>query len=228
MYSAATFLIGLLSGSCSYTSIGPDGQQRAVAVLADHAQEVGIGDAVRLVDLALVAARHELLLRRRARRARGADQDRVRIGADELQHLAGDRRVVAVVLLLRDDLDARGLCRALHLGEPAIAVRVGEADVADRLDAVGLHVTAIASAIRASFCGVLKTHCVFGLAGSTIRAEAAIEIIGVLASATTSIIASELGVIVEPTITSTLFSLISLRVRSPPWSCRTRRRARSS
>src|SRR6266446_6597914 len=72
--------------------------------------------------------------------------------------------------------------------------------------------TAIASAISASFCGVLKTHFVFGFVGSTMRADAAIEIIGVSASAATSIIASEFGVIVEPTITSTLSSEISLRV----------------
>ena len=44
------------------------------------------------------------------------------------------------------------------------------------------------------------------------RADAAIEIIGVSASATTSTIASEFGVIVEPTMTSTLSSEISLRV----------------
>ena len=44
------------------------------------------------------------------------------------------------------------------------------------------------------------------------RADAAIEIIGVSASAATSIIASEFGVIVEPRITSTLSSLMSLRV----------------
>ena len=72
--------------------------------------------------------------------------------------------------------------------------------------------TAIASAISESLCGVLNTHLVFGLAGSTIRADAAIEIIGVSASATTSAIASEFGVIVEPMMTSTLFSLSSLRV----------------
>ena len=89
--------------------------------------------------------------------------------------------------------------------------------------------TAIASAISASFCGVLNTHFVFGLVGSTIRAEAAIEIIGVSASATTSIIASEFGVIVEPTTTSTLSSAISLRVLVTALrrvGCR--RRARSS
>ncbi|KFB74545.1 MAG: hypothetical protein AW09_000125 [Candidatus Accumulibacter phosphatis] len=44
------------------------------------------------------------------------------------------------------------------------------------------------------------------------RAEAAMAIIGVSASAATSIIASELGVIVEPMRTSTLFSASSLRV----------------
>ena len=42
--------------------------------------------------------------------------------------------------------------------QPAVAVGVGEADVAQRLHAVRLHVTAIASAISASFCGVLNTQ----------------------------------------------------------------------
>jgi hypothetical protein len=49
-------------------------------------------------------------------------------------------------------------------------------------------------------------------ATEAMRAEAAIEIIGVSASATMSIIASEFGVMVEPTITSTLSSVSSLRV----------------
>src|SRR3954470_20640955 len=72
--------------------------------------------------------------------------------------------------------------------------------------------TAIASAMSASFCGVLNTQRVFGLAGSTMRDDAAIESIGVSASATTSTMASELGVMVEPMIASTLFSEMSLRV----------------
>src|SRR5438067_6530418 len=72
--------------------------------------------------------------------------------------------------------------------------------------------TAMASAINESLCGVLKTQRVFGFAGSTIRADAAIEIIGVSVSAATSIIANELGVIVEPTTTSTLSSVVSLRI----------------
>src|SRR5512137_1163386 len=70
----------------------------------------------------------------------------------------------------------------------------------------------ITNAICWSFCGVLKTQRRFASTGSTMRADAAIEIIGVSVSATTSIIASEFGVIVEPTITSTLSSVISLRV----------------
>ena len=56
------------------------GKDQAVDVLAAHAQEVGIGDAVRLVDLALVMPRDQFLQRRGARRARGADQDGIRIG----------------------------------------------------------------------------------------------------------------------------------------------------
>ena len=71
---------------------------------------------------------------------------------------------------------------------------------------------AIASDIMMSFCGVLKTHLRLASTGSTMRAEAAIEIIGVCDSEATSIIASEFGVVVEPSTTSTLFSVISLRV----------------
>src|SRR5512134_3378714 len=70
----------------------------------------------------------------------------------------------------------------------------------------------ITNAICWSFCGVLKTQRRLASTGSTMRLEAAIETIGVSVSATTSIIASEFGVMVEPTITSTLSSVISLRV----------------
>ena len=71
---------------------------------------------------------------------------------------------------------------------------------------------AIASDIWMSFCGVLNTQWRFASIGSTILADAAIEIIGTCASLTTSIIASEFGMTVEPTITSALSSVISLRV----------------
>ncbi len=69
----------------------------------------------------------------------------------------------------------------------------------------------ITSAICWSFCGVLKTQRRLASTGSTMRLDAAIEIIGVSLSAATSIIASEFGVMVEPTMTSTLSSVISLR-----------------
>ena len=68
------------------------------------------------------------------------------------------------------------------------------------------------SAICWSFCGVLKTQRFLASTGSTMRLEAAIAIIGVSVSATTSIIASEFGEVVDPTTTSTLSSEISLRV----------------
>ena len=60
-----------------------------------------------------------------------------------------------------------------------------------------------------SFCGVLNTHLRLPSTGSTIAADAAIEIIGVCDSAATSIIASEFGVVVEPSNTSTLLSVTS-------------------
>ena len=71
---------------------------------------------------------------------------------------------------------------------------------------------AIASDIMMSFCGVLKIHLRLASTGSTIAADAAIEIIGVCDSAATSIMANELGVVVEPRMMSTLLSVISLRV----------------
>src|SRR6218665_368793 len=72
--------------------------------------------------------------------------------------------------------------------------------------------SAMASDIMMSVCGVLKTHLRFGSMGSTMRADAAIENIGVRASATRSIMASEFGVMLDPRMMSALLSLISLRV----------------
>ena len=48
-------------------------------------------------------------------------------------------------------------------------------------------------------------------------ADAPSEIMGVCASATTSIMASEVGVVEEPMMTSTLRSVISLRVLVTVW-----------
>ena len=78
-------------------------QVGAVDVLAADAQEVVVGDAVRLVVLAGVAALLQRSLRQHGRRARGGDQDRVGLGGDELQHLAGDRGVGARIALAGDD-----------------------------------------------------------------------------------------------------------------------------
>src|ERR1019366_8194567 len=71
---------------------------------------------------------------------------------------------------------------------------------------------ATASDINESFCGVLNTHLVLASVGRMIPVDAASEIIGTSASATTSRIARELGVIVDPTITSTLSLLSNFRV----------------
>src|SRR5471032_3585065 len=72
--------------------------------------------------------------------------------------------------------------------------------------------SAIADAIIASVCGVLKTQWRLASTGSMIFDDDASEIIGVWPSATTSIMASEFGVIDEPMIASTWSSEISFFV----------------
>ena len=58
----------------------------------------------------------------------------------------------------------------------------------------------------------MKTHACFASIGSTILTLAAMLIIGVCSSDATSTIASEFGVTDEPSTTSTLSSVMSLRV----------------
>ena len=60
-----------------------------------------------------------------------------------------------------------------------------------------------------SVCGVLNTHAFFASTGSMMRTDEAREMVGVSPSATTSVMASELGVVVEPMIASTAFSAMS-------------------
>jgi hypothetical protein len=68
-----------------------------------------------------------------------------------------------------------------------------------------------AVAMWASFWASLKTQRRFSSMGSTMRLEAARASMGVSPSATASIMARELGLVVEPTMTSTRCSAISLR-----------------
>src|SRR6266480_1584566 len=70
-----------------------DRQQRAIAILADDAQKIGIRDAMRLIDLSLVMTCDELFLGRSTGGSRSADQNGVRIRGNELQYLACDRCV---------------------------------------------------------------------------------------------------------------------------------------
>src|SRR2546429_4456335 len=67
----------------------------------------------------------------------------------------------------------------------------------------------IAPAIMTSVCGVLNTHAFFASTGSMMRTDDARDMVGVSPSATTSVMASELGVVVDPMIASTALSEIS-------------------
>ena len=164
MYSAADLLERVRVRQLLVDQHRADRQDRAVAILADDAQEIGVGHAVRLVDLALVVARRPAPSAA-SRRACPAAPIRTASGlaatsfstwpvTDASLRLYFSSATILMPAVLR---------RALDLREPAVAVGVGEADVAHRLHAVRLHVTAIASAISASLCGVLNTHRVFGI-----------------------------------------------------------------
>ncbi len=59
-----------------------------------------------------------------------------------------------------------------------------------------------------SVCGVLNTQAFFGIIGSMIVADEASEIVGVPLSATASINARELGVVVELMIASSFSSSV--------------------
>mmetsp|Transcript_6985 Transcript_6985/g.29651 ORF Transcript_6985/g.29651 Transcript_6985/m.29651 type:complete len:571 (-) Transcript_6985:511-2223(-) len=115
-------------------------QQRAFDILAADAQEVVVGNAVGLVDLAGIAALLQRLLRQGRGRAGTGDQDGVGLGRDKLEHLAGDRRVRAVVAFAGDDVELLGRGDLVELAPPALAVGIGKADEAGRLDAVVDHV----------------------------------------------------------------------------------------
>lgn len=115
-------------------------EQRPVDVLAAELDEFRRRDPVRLVDRALVAALDQRALRQDGRRAGARDQDRVGFRRDQLQCLARDARVGAVVALGRDDADLAQVREARELVQPAVAVAVREADETDRLHAVVGHV----------------------------------------------------------------------------------------
>jgi hypothetical protein len=69
------------------------GSTVSFAILAADAQEIVVGDAVRLVDDALVALFLERFLRQGGRRAGAADQDGIRLGGQDLENLPGHRGV---------------------------------------------------------------------------------------------------------------------------------------
>ncbi|MNI48145.1 hypothetical protein D3C73_1026990 [compost metagenome] len=79
-------------------------------------------------------------MRQRARRSRRSHQNGIRPRAQQLQCLCGYAGVRLHIAFGGDQLDARLFGLLARLGQPAIAVGVGKADIAQRLDAAFLHV----------------------------------------------------------------------------------------
>ena len=114
-----------------------------------------------------------------------ATEDRVRLGRNQLEDLAGDVLVLAGEALAGHDADA-GLpaARSDDRLVPALAIRIVEADEAQGLDPCLEHAASIsASAIRSSFCVVLNTQRRFASSGSTTDCVPTVAITGTLLSA---------------------------------------------
>ena len=91
MYLHAERLAGVRRGQLLGDDRRARRDERALDVGAADADQVHRRRAVRLVDLALgIAALDQPLVRHRRAAARGDDQDRVGVGGDELERLAGD------------------------------------------------------------------------------------------------------------------------------------------
>ena len=108
---------------------------RAFDVLPADAQEIVVRHAVVEVQAALVAAFGQRRRRQRGGRTRRPDHDRIRLGADQLQRLADDARILRGEPLVRDERDLACRSGLLDLHEERFAERIGEADVSDRLHA---------------------------------------------------------------------------------------------
>ena len=113
---------------------------QAVGGCAGHAHEVGVDEAMRAVQAALVAALGQAEVGQRARRPGVAGEHRVGARGDDLEHLARHRRIAACIALVGDDPDAGRRRRLLERAVDEVAQGVAEADVGDGLDALGLHV----------------------------------------------------------------------------------------
>ena len=149
-----SFFDGWLSGSCSATTAGPEDHERAFDVLAADAHQVTRRGGVRLVDLALVAALDQALLRHGRAAAGRDDQDGVGIGRHELQRLAASRwcRCARSARSSTSLMPAFSACGVMSLSQ-RLAVGVGVAEEAERLDA------GASSCARPSGCAITSVDC---------------------------------------------------------------------
>ena len=154
--------------------------EHALDVLAAHAQEVVVGDAVVEVDAALVAALDERGRGQRGRRSRRADDDRVGLRADELQRLARPRSCPSA-------RSARWRPAGCCAPSPPCRSRRRTPRRAHRRSRCSRassrrcspRARGWRSAIITSVCGVLNDHAFLASTGSMMRADDASEMTGV-------------------------------------------------
>ena len=142
---------------------GADRQEGALHVFAAYPQEVCIGHAVGLVELARIAALFERFLRQGGRRTRAGDEHRVGLGGNGFEHLAGHRGVRAGIALVHRDLDVLERCRLAEFLKPALAVGIRKADEGDGLDPTFCHVVSDRHGHHDVVLGRLEDPAFFGV-----------------------------------------------------------------
>ncbi len=116
-------------------------QPGAFTILAADTQEVVIGDAMGLINLALVAALFQSLLWQGCRRTGTGNQDRIWVGRQNFQDLAGDRSVTAGKAFIGNHFEFAQFGNLGEFLEPTLTISIRKTDESDCLDAYIIHVT---------------------------------------------------------------------------------------
>ncbi len=138
-------------------------QQGAFAILAAHTQEIVVGHAVRLINLAFIATLPQRLLRQGCGRAIAGNKDRVRISRHDLQDLARNRRITAGEPFIVDQAKLAQFREFGKLTKPALAIGIRKTDKRHSLDPAVGHVGSNRSAHLRIILRCLENPVTFGI-----------------------------------------------------------------